>query len=67
MWKVFFTYGDKSKITITGKDKEITSRLIRKYFNDYGRHCDSAIYQQYPKKNNEPKDFIKMAQEIMEE
>lgn len=67
MWKMFFKYSDRSKLTLTGKGKEITPRLIRKYFNCYGIHCVSAIYQQYPKKNNDPKDFLKMAKEIMEE
>lgn len=67
MWKVFFAYSDKSKLTLTGKDKSISPRLIRKYYNDYGRHCATAIYQQYPKNNNEPKDFLEMAREVMEE
>lgn len=61
MWKIFFKYSDGSKLTVTGKDKAISPRLIRKYFDDYGRMCESAIYQQYPKKDNGPKNFLEMA------
>lgn len=67
MWKIFFTYGDKSKLTLTGKGKEIPLRLICKYYKDYGIRCASAVYQQYSKKDNEPQDFLEMARKIMEE
>lgn len=51
MWKIKITYDDKSKLTLTGKHKDIPYRLAVKYFHDYvnGRRCE-AIYQQYPKK-----------------
>ncbi len=66
MWKVIFHYSDGSKLTITGKKgKEIPPELIRKYFNDYGLSCESAVYQQYPKKDHEPQDFLAMARKEM--
>lgn len=51
MWKIKIEYEDKSKLTLTGKHKDIPLRLAQKYFNEYvaGRVC-KAIYQQYPKK-----------------
>lgn len=67
MWKIFFRYSDGSKVTITWKKgNEIPPTLIRKYFNDYGRSCESAIYQRYPKKDHEPQDFLAMARKEME-
>ena len=50
MWKIRITYDDKSKLTLTGKHKDIPYRLAVKYFMEYvnGRPCE-AIYQQYPK------------------
>ncbi len=54
MWKIKVEYDDKSKLTLTGKHKDIPLRLALKYFHDYvnGRRC-KAVYQQYPKKNHE--------------
>lgn len=51
MWKIFIVYGDKSKVTLTGKQKDIDLRLALKYHNKYaaGRRC-TATYQQYPVK-----------------
>lgn len=53
MWKIFITYDDKSKVTLTGKQKEIDLKLALKYYNQYvaGRKC-TAKYQQYPKKDH---------------
>ncbi|MCM1200242.1 MAG: hypothetical protein NC548_31295 [Lachnospiraceae bacterium] len=53
MWKIKIEYDDKSKLTLTGKNKDIPHRLAVKYFADYVncRNC-TAIYQQYPKKDH---------------
>lgn len=51
MWKIFFEYSDKSKCTITGKQKDIPLELAVKYQKQYGVHAAKATYQQYPKKN----------------
>lgn len=53
MWKIFFTYRDKSKCTVTGKGI-ITPELAVKCFYRYGLHAAESIYQQYPKKDHEP-------------
>lgn len=52
MWKIFINYPDKSKLTLTGKHKDIPLRLAEKYYCDYaaGRICKS-VYQRYPKKD----------------
>ena len=57
MWKIFFTYSDKSKVTLTGKGKDISLRLAIKYYKYYGLNAES-IYQRYPKKNYEPISLI---------
>ncbi len=49
MWKIFFKYKDKSKVTVTGK-RDITKEQLIKYQARYGATAESAIYQQYPKK-----------------
>lgn len=51
MWKIRIVYSDKSKITLTGKGKDIDLRLAWEYYDEYvaGRACKAA-YQQYPKK-----------------
>lgn len=53
MWKIFFTYRDKSKCTVKGKGT-ITPELAVKCFYRYGLHAAESIYQQYPKKDHEP-------------
>lgn len=53
MWKIFFTYRDKSKCTVKGKGI-ITPELAVKCFYRYGLHAAESIYQQYPKKDHEP-------------
>lgn len=52
MWKIRIVYSDKSKITLTGKQKDISYRLAIKYYKEYvmGRCC-TAKYQRYPKKD----------------
>ena len=35
MWKIFITYEDKSKVTLTGKHKDIPLRLAKKYYPEY--------------------------------
>lgn len=49
MWKIFFEYMDKSKITLTGKGSDISLRLAMKYNNLYNREAVRAEYQRYPK------------------
>lgn len=65
MWKVFFNYSDGSKLTLTGKGKEIPPRLVRECASTHAKWCESAVYQQYPKKDHEPQDFLAMARKEM--
>lgn len=52
MWKIFIDYPDKSKLTLTGKHKDIPLRLAMKYYNDYATNAMcKAVYQRYPKKD----------------
>lgn len=51
MWKIFFVYADKSKVTLTEKHKDIPLELAIKYQKLYGVHAVRATYQQYPKKD----------------
>ena len=67
MWKIFFTYSDGSKCTLTGKQKDIDLRLARKYHNQYGIQTISSMYQQYPKKNNEAMDLMDKIEELESE
>lgn len=53
MWKIFIEYPDKSKLTLTGKHKDIPLRLAEKYYNQYANTICKAVYQRYPKKNFE--------------
>ena len=64
MWKIFIEYDDKSKLTITGKHKDIPVELANKYYREYVKNsvCN-ATYQQYPKKDHEP---MSLATKIME-
>lgn len=52
MWKIKVEYTDKSKVTITGKGKDIELWLARKYYDQYiaGRVSKDS-YQRYPKKD----------------
>lgn len=67
MWKIFFEYSDKSKCTLTGKQKDIPLRLAIKYQNEYGIRAERATYQQYPKKNHEPIDLITKIEQLKAE
>lgn len=51
MWKIFIEYPDKSKLTLTGKHKDVPLRLAEKYYNEYANTMCKAVYQQYPKKD----------------
>lgn len=64
MWKIFIEYDDKSKLTLTGKHKDIPVELANKCYGKYvkNRVCN-ATYQQYPKKDHEP---VSLATKIME-
>lgn len=64
MWKIFIEYYDKSKLTLTGKHKDIPVELASKYYIEYVKSsvCN-AIYQQYPKKDHKP---MPLATKIME-
>lgn len=64
MWKIFFEYSDHSKCTLTGKGKEIPLRLAVKYYKQYGIHAEKSIYQQYPKKNNNPMDLLEKIEQL---
>ena len=67
MWKIFITYHDKSKVTLTGKHKDIPLKLAWQYYMQYANgKCANAVYQQYPKKDHEPMDLIKKI-ELLEE
>lgn len=65
MWKIFITYDDKSKVTLTGKHKDIPLRLALKYHREYvsGKRC-IAIYQQYPKKDHESMDLMEKIEQL---
>lgn len=45
MWKIFIEYDDKSKLTLTGKHKDIPVELASKYYIEYVKSsvCN-AIY-----------------------
>ena len=69
MWKIFFVYDDGSKITLTGKHKDIPLRLAIKYYNEYAtgyamRRCE---YQQYPKNKYPAMDLIEKIEKLQEE
>lgn len=53
MWRIFFTYSDKSRCTVKGKGA-ITPGLVVQCYYRYGLHAAESIYQQYPKKDHEP-------------
>ena len=65
MWKIKIEYDDKSKLTLTGKHKDIPLRLALKYYHEYinGKSC-KAVYQQYPKKDHEEMDLFDKIDEL---
>lgn len=68
MWKIKIKYDNKSKVTITGKHKDIPLPLAVKYHNEYvsGKICE-AVYQQYPKKYHEEMDLFDKIEELKED
>lgn len=54
MWKIRVVYSDNSKATITGKHKDISLSLAKKYYQEFvfGKIC-TATYQQYPMKSHQ--------------
>lgn len=67
MWKIFITYSDKSKCTLTGKHKDIPLELAEKYFEKYvANHICSARYQQYPKSKHREVDLAEKIDELKE-
>lgn len=67
MWKIKVEYEDKSKLTLTGKHKDIPLRLAVKYHKEYvaGRRC-KAVYQQYPKKKYLEMDLSEKIDQMVE-
>lgn len=65
MWKIKIEYYDKSRLTLTGKHKDIPLRLAVKYHKEYvsGRRC-RAVYQRYPKKNYPEMDLFDKIDEL---
>ena len=66
MWKIFFEYADKSKCILTGKQKDIPSRLAIKYLKQY-HDAQSTIYQRYPKKNYKPMSLFEKIEQLESE
>lgn len=55
MWRIVFTYNDKSTLKISGKHKDIPGCLVEKYLREYARpNNDGGFYQKSPYKNNPP-------------
>lgn len=67
MWKIFFTYKDKSKCTLTGKTSDISLELATKYQKAYGLHAEMSVYQRYPKKDYGPMSLYEKIEELKEE
>ncbi|MDF2885827.1 MAG: hypothetical protein K0R23_212 [Lacrimispora sp.] len=65
MWKIKIVYSDKSKLTITGKHRDVPLELARHYYNQYvtGKQ-NKATYQQYPKKDYQELDLTKKIEEL---
>jgi len=66
MWKIFFEYNDKSKITITGNTADVTLGQAVDYHNQYGAHAAKEIFQKYPKAKNPSKDLYDLIEELQE-
>lgn len=67
MWKIFISYPDKSKLTLTGKHKDIPLQLAEKYYKDYANTVCNAVYQQYPKKDYAAVGLIKKIEQLRRE
>lgn len=66
MWKIFFTYGDKSKLTLSHKGN-ITPDQALKYYIRYGLVADRAVFQQYPKKDHQEMTLEEKLKEIWDD
>lgn len=69
MWKIKIEHDDKSRLTLTGKHKDIPLRLVLKYYNEYvfGRpSVCRATYQQYPKRSHKEMDLFDKIEELQE-
>lgn len=64
MWKIFFKYGDGSKLTITNNASEITLEQAIKYHTRYGDHAVNETYQKYPKEKNQSKELPELIEEM---
>lgn len=64
MWKIFIEYPDKSKLTLTGKHKDIPLRLAVKYYKRYASTICKAVYQRYPKKDYEPIELYEKIEQL---
>lgn len=67
MWRIKVSYSDGSLLTLSHAGT-IDLRLAQKYYNEYvrGKSC-TAIYQQYPKKSNEPVTLLEKLNQLVEE
>ena len=65
MWKIFIEYDDKSKVTLTGRGKDISYHLAVRYHRLYvnNKKC-TAIYQQYPKKEHPSMSLLEKIEEL---
>lgn len=65
MWKIRIAYDDGSKLTLTGKHRDIPLLLAYKYHAEYvsGKIC-RAVYQQYPKKDHEEIGLLDKIEEL---
>lgn len=68
MWRIEFEYADHSKITLRGRQKDISSRLAKKYYQLYGSSpsCIKSEYRQYPLKDHKPMDLTEKIEELEE-
>lgn len=67
MWTIFIDYPDKSKLTLTGKHKDIPLRLAEKYYKDYANTICKAVYQRYPKKGYPAVGLIEKIEKLRRE
>lgn len=65
MWKIFIEYDDKSKVTLTGRGKDISYHLAVRYHCLYvnNKKC-TAIYQQYPKSNHPSMSLLEKIEQL---
>lgn len=68
MWKIRIEYDDHSKLTLTGKHKDIPYRLAIKYLDQCGNspHCIKCEYQQYPLSKHKAMDLVEKIDELEE-